>query len=390
MALQYKKPHSPHKKKLAVVLVSFVMLGGGATAHALSLGGIVDYATELMGKAFSTNDADIVADRILVASSQTSLAPMEIGEMQDTAAKALIVTQTAERQAHAIKDVVDGMSFGRPTGIDPETGETIPAIIGGGLSDGLNCVALADKTLIQSKDKIKETEIYNAHQRLAALYTTDPRAKQANRVNRHLDNYCDVSEVAAGVCTFSKNGDGSADSRYGTIYNQDVLSIDAVDSALSYILNLIDPTTSTVEGCDTPVCNNITAVNTSYQALGNVAQGAFLSQMTDRMYYEYQGSKAGKALGAKNAASGSTGGTTTTPDTSTTAPVVTNNPDGSVTTVTTNANGTITTSIKDKDGKVTTETKDKDGKPASPTDAASTTDNTGAGTTPVTSTDKKP
>ena len=403
MALQYNKPRSPHKKRLAVVLVSMSMLGGAATANAISVGGIVDYAKELMGKAFSTKDAEIVADRFSVASSQTALAPMEIGEMQDSAAKALIVTQQADRQAHAIKEVIEGMTFGRPTGINPETGEKIPAIIGGGLSDGLNCVALADKTLVQSKDKIKEAEIYNAQQRMAGLYTSDPRAKQTNRINRHLDNYCDVSEVAAGICTFSSDGDGSADTKYGTIYNSDVLSVSAVDSALSYILNLIDPTTSTVEGCVSAICNNITAVNTSYQALGNVAQGAFLGQMTDRMYYEYQGSKAGKALGAKNAINGGTeGGGTTTPTTpQPSAPVVTTNPDGSVTTVTTNANGTVTTSIKDKDGKVTTVTKDKDGKDASPTDPAKPTDpvkpkdptkptDNGAGTTPTKPTDKNP
>ena len=348
MALQYKKPESPSKKKLATaVVVSLSVMGGIATANALSFGDIGNYASDLMSKAFSTDDAEIVADRILVASSQTSLAPMEIGEMQDSAAKALIVTQTADRQAHAIKDVVDGMSFGRPAGIDPETGKAIPAIIGGGLSEGLNCVALADKTLVQSKNKIKDAELYNAHQRLAALYTSDPRAKQTNRINRHLDNYCDVSEVAAGVCTFSHNGDGSSDTKYGTIYNEDVLSIDAVDSALSYILNLIDPTTSTVEGCDSAICNNINAVNTSYQALGNVAQGAFLGQMTDRMYYEYQGSKAGKELGAKNVASGSAGNdskdsestptTPTTPNSSNTTPTTGNA--GAGTTPATPSNG---------------------------------------------------
>lgn len=343
MALQYKKPESPHKKKLAAVVIGFSVMGGIATANALSFSGIGDYASDLMSKAFSTDDAEIVADRILVASSQTSLAPMEIGEMQDSAAKALIVTQTADRQAHSIKEVVDGMSFGRPAGFDPETGETIPAIIGGGLSEGLNCVALADKTLIQSKGKIKDAELYNAHQRLAALYTSDPRAKQTNRINRHLDNYCDVSEVAAGVCTFSHDGDGSADTKYGTIYNQDVLSIDAVDSALSYVLNLIDPTASTVEGCDSAICNNINAVNTSYQALGNVAQGAFLGQMTDRMYYEYQGSKAGKELGAKNAANGSAGddstGSETTPTTPKTPTTPTTDNAGAGTTPVTPSNG---------------------------------------------------
>lgn len=411
MALHYKKPQSPHRKTLIAAVVSLTMLGGAATANAFSFGGIFDYATELFSKAFSTDNADIVADRLKIASSQTALAPMEIGEMQDSAAKALIVTMQADRQAHAIKDVIDGMSFGRPAGIDPETGEKIPPIVGGGLSDGLNCVALADKTLVQSKDKIKDVEIYNAHQRLAALYTSDPKAKQTNRINRHLDKYCDVSEVAAGTCTFSVDAEGSADTKYSTIYSADVLSVSGVDSALSFILNLIDPTTSTVEGCDTPICNGINAANTSYQALGNVAQGAFLGQMTDRMYYEYAGSKAGKALGAKNAIDGGMegGGASTPTPPALPDPVVTTNPDGSVTTVTTNANGTITTSTKDKDGKVTAETKDKDGKPASATDPATPVDPTkpvdpnkpadttkpkpaddGAGTTPSKPTDKKP
>lgn len=314
MALHYKKITSTHKKKVATLIVVGSLFAGGVNANAAAAGGIIDKITQFVGGAFSSKNSEALADRIMVTTSQTAITPNQISAMMEASTKALIAAGIAEKQAFAIKGVVDAMKFPEPERLDPETGKLIPPITGGGLSSDLNCEALATKTLIQSKDKISDAENYNAHSRLASLYNTDPSVKRTNRVMRHIEFYCDVTEVSKGVCTFPEANMGSADTNYSALYSNDVLSMADVDAAVAYILNVVDPASTKISGCDTEMCNTVTAVNTSYQALANVAQGAFVNQMTDRMYYEYQGSKAGKELGKKNSIVVGGGGATSPAD----------------------------------------------------------------------------
>jgi hypothetical protein len=320
MALHYKKITPTHKKKIATLVVVGALFGGGINANAALLDGVISAVSQFVGGSFSADNTEALTDRIMVASSQTAITPSQISVMMETSAKALFVAMSAEKQAYAIKDVVDGMKFSQPEYIDPETGEKVAPIVGAGLSSDLNCEALANKTVIQSKELISDTETYNAHRRLAQLYSTDPTVKQTNRVTRHIQSYCDVTEVSKGACSLVIGNMASADTNYANLYSNDALSNSDVDAAIAYVLNVVDPASTKIEGCETNMCNSVTAVNTSYQALSNVAQGAFLNQMTDRMYYEYQGSKAGKELGKSTnvVVGGGTG--TSTPATDPTTP----------------------------------------------------------------------
>lgn len=328
MALHYKKITPTHKKKIAAVIVVGALFGGGINANAALLDGVVGAVSNFIGGSFSADNTEALTDRIMVASSQTAITPSQISVMMETSAKALFVAMSAEKQAYAIKDVVDGMKFSQPEHVDPETGEMVAPIVGAGLSSDLNCEALANKTIIQSKELISDTETYNAHRRLAQLYTTDPTVKQTNRVTRHIQNYCDVTEVAKGVCSLVIGNMASADTNYSNLYSNDALSNADVDAAIAYVLNVVDPANTKIEGCESNMCNTVTAVNTSYQALSNVAQGAFLNQMTDRMYYEYQGSKAGKELGkSTNVVIGGSGTGTSTPATDPAAPATPETPE---------------------------------------------------------------
>src|SRR5699024_3473305 len=114
------------------------------------------------------------------------------------------------------------------------------------------------------------------------LYNANYAVKQTNRVTRHIESYCDVSEVAQGACSLSLGNSGSADTSYANMYTNDVLSSADVDAGVAFTLNVIDPASTVIEGCSGSICQAATAVNTSYQALANVSQGAFLAQMTDR------------------------------------------------------------------------------------------------------------
>lgn len=313
MALHHKKPTSYRKTKITL-LVGAIAVFSGASANAVSLSSLYDSISRFIAQGFSQENGEAVTDILLVSNSQTAIAPSEISEMMQDTSQTLAATLIAERQAYSMKEVIDGMTVGEPATIDTKTGIANPVIVGAGVSSDLTCEALADKSIALSKDLIRDTETYNAHARLAKLYSYDHAARQTNRANRHIENYCDITEVAQGVCMLSKGGFGSIDSDYGALYSTDVLSNDGVDAAIAYTLNVIDPATTKIKGCDAPVCNTISAVNTSYQALANVSQGAFLGQMTDRMYYEYQGSKAGKELGkSTNITAGSTPASPATP-----------------------------------------------------------------------------
>ena len=297
MALHYNKITTNHKKKAITLIVVATLFGGGVNANAGLKDDVISAVTSFFGKGFSTKDNELLTDRLMVASSQTAIAPSEISEMMQASTKALVVAQLAEKQAYIIKNVIDGQQFYQPRRLNAETGETVAPIIGAGLSSDLNCEALAEKTLIQSKDIISDTENYNAHRRLAQLYNAKHSVKQTNRITRHIENYCDITEVSRGVCSLALGNSGSADTSYSVMYGTDVLSSSDVDAAVAFTLNLIDPASTVIEGCDGSICQAATAVNTSYQAIANVSQGAFLAQMTDRMYYEYQNSRAGKELG---------------------------------------------------------------------------------------------
>lgn len=297
MALHYNKITTNHKKKAITLIVVATLFGGGVNANAGLKDGIVDAVVNFLGKGFSTKDNELLTDRITVASSQTAIAPSEISEMMQASTKALVAAQIAEKQAFLIKSVIDGQTFYNPQRLDPETGEKIKPIVGAGLSSDLNCEALADKTLTQSKEIISDVENYNAHRRLAQLYNANHSVKQTNRVTRHIENYCDVTEVAQGACSLSLGNSGSADTNYSMMYSTNVLSSADVDAGVAFTLNIIDPASTVIEGCSGSICQAASVVNTSYQALANVSQGAFLAQMTDRMYYEFQGSRAGKELG---------------------------------------------------------------------------------------------
>ena len=297
MALHYNKPTSNFKKKAITLLVVGALFGGGINANAGLKDGILDAVNSFIGKGFSTKDNELLTDRLMVASSQTAIAPSEISEMMQASTKGLVVAQMAEKQAYVMKNVIDGITFHEPQVLDPETGEMTTPMVGAGLSSDLNCEALAEKTVVQSKELISEAENYNAHRRLAKLYSAHNDVKQKNRTLRHIESYCDVTEVANGSCSLSLGNSGSADTNYSIMYANDVLSSDDVDAGVAFALNIIDPSSTVIEGCSSSICQAATVVNTSYQALANVSQGAFVAQMTDRMYYEYQGSKAGKELG---------------------------------------------------------------------------------------------
>lgn len=326
MALHYEKITKTHKKKAITLIVVATLFSGGINANADVKDSITNAVGKFLGAGFSTKDNELLTDRITVASSQTALAPVEINEMMQASTKALVAARIAEKQAYVMKNVIDGQTFYEPQKIDPDTGKLTAPIVGAGLSSDLNCEALANKTLVQSKELISDTENYNAHRRLAQLYNAKPSVKQTNRITRHIENYCDVTEVATGACSLSVGNSGSADTNYAVMYTNDVLSNDDVDASVAFTLNIIDPASTVIEGCDGSICQAATAVNTSYQAMANVTQGAFLAQMTDRMYYEFQGSRAGKELGKSTNVVVGGGGTTPAPS-DTTAPPKTTTPE---------------------------------------------------------------
>lgn len=286
-----KQAQSKPNKKLTL---AFVVIGlfGGASANAIlgngSLTGGLDSLYLNSGKIISMLE---------VGSTQTSITPNQTGQVMDGASKASAIAFVAENTARRAQQTMKDFSFVDSIVRTDENGELVPSIVGAGLSSGLNCEALAEKVTTQTKNIVKEQENFTASQRLARLYTYDNSAKQRNRISRHLNNHCDITETASGICPLMMNGQESADTDYSMLHTKDALSIDDVDAASSFTLNIIDPSNTEIEGCDSAVCNQITAVNTSYQAMSNVVHGAFVNQMNDRMYFEYQGTRAGKNLG---------------------------------------------------------------------------------------------
>lgn len=295
MSLRHQKPKTPPKM---TTITTMLVLGlfGGASANAVGLSSVTDAISGFVMNALGQASQN-TGDAFLVTTTQTSMAPPAIQGAMTDATNMKEVLSMSEDQAHRIRDVIADYSFAQQTTTNPETGEPVRPIIGAGLSSGLGCKAQAEKTISLTKDELKRAEDFNASSRLAQLYTNDAGTKRRNRIARHLNNYCDITETASGICPLQASGMGSADADYSRFYASDALSVEGVDASVAFTLNISDPLQSNVEGCDAPICNQITAVNTAYQALSNVAQGAFVSQMNDRMYYEFRGVKAGKDLG---------------------------------------------------------------------------------------------
>lgn len=315
MSLHHQSPKTPPKM---TTIATMLVLGlfGGATANAVDLPSVSGAVSSFINNALSKANQN-TSDAINITTSQTAMSPPAIqGAMTDSTNMKEVLAMS-ERQAYRIKDVIADYSFSQAATVDPKTGEPVRAIVGAGITSSMNCAAQAEKTMTLTKTEVKGAENFNASSRLAQLYTNDAGTKRRNRVARHLTNFCDITETASGICPLQVTGMGSADTDYSRLHSSDVLSADDVDASVAFTLNISDPLQSNIEGCNDPICNQVTAVNTAYQALSNVAQGAFVSQMNDRMYYEFKGGKAGADLGTdtniKDASAG-IGGSGATPD----------------------------------------------------------------------------
>ncbi|UNU73379.1 hypothetical protein LU293_00225 [Moraxella nasovis] len=111
-----------------------------------------------------------------------------------------------------------------------------------------------------------------------AYYKMDG-VKRALRAKDHYTNYCDISEVAAGVCLQKPGTKSGINTDYGNIANNLTLNEEQINAGYSYVRNIIDPAKSDDSFCTNVTCKELANSQGQYHALGSMIQNSFYEQI---------------------------------------------------------------------------------------------------------------
>lgn len=252
--------------KGASVLTSLIASGAimyGATttlpANAISIPGIQSFMGSI--KSVFQADAFLIATQLQVA--QTAQSAADINKKMIDAEFKKAATITGEAQGRQLAEIHMEMQPGR------------------GISQDFTCIPQAERTAVVSKGVLSKNASSNLMKLAVSGYSESTTDKRAKRAFDHLSYFCDLSEVAQGICLPLPNGMGGADSNYSVIANTPVLNEDAEHAAYAFMLNVTDPSTTPLDQCDSHACDAIKTTNRVYQALSSMSQNAFINQIND-------------------------------------------------------------------------------------------------------------
>lgn len=302
-------------------------------AQAISMPSISSLQTMIR----SVMQADALNAAFQVTTAQTARYPRDVARFMNEASARNAAITTGADQGYKLVDIHLDMQ---------------PGI---GLSENMLCAANAERKVVLVRDAATESDTSQKMQITTGQYAATDSAKQGARARTHLGHYCDISEVNQGVCLPRADGLGGADSNYSVITHHKRLTPETEAAAYAFMYNVIDPTQTQENSCETLACSAVDSHQRVYQALASMSHNTYINQINSALIYN---------PGGKN--HGLTSAEVLAQTSKAQAPVITTSPDGTITTVTNNANGTVTTTIQKPDGTTTNKTVDKDGKPADP------------------------
>lgn len=122
--------------------------------------------------------------------------------------------------------------------------------IGRGLPSSIGCEAIAEKQLANTRKIITDDTVLSQTSAVAASHVVSETQKRSLRTQVHLNDYCDVTESAQGICVPEADGMGGADTNYGMWASQLSLSKEQQAAAQNYIFNNVDPADTVDSKCD--------------------------------------------------------------------------------------------------------------------------------------------
>lgn len=155
--------------------------------------------------------------------------------------------------------------------------------IGRGLPSSIGCEAIAEKQLANTRKIITDDTVLSQTSAVAASHVVSETQKRSLRTQVHLNDYCDVTESAQGICVLKADGMGGADTNYGMWASQLSLSKEQQAAAQNYIFNNVDPADTVDSKCDGSLCGELASMQREFNALSSIVHNAYLSQINDRV-----------------------------------------------------------------------------------------------------------
>lgn len=236
----------------------------GVISVGLSLYPVSAYSLDVIPK---IND---IIDSITIAINQTAINPVQVGHARQAAAQVSANVIVANEQAIRVKKALDELSPYK------------------GIPSSMFCKTHEEHTHIVTTDTIKNDYTSKIMLDKAATTKVSYGASEADRAETHLNNFCDMSEVARSLCPIPAAGLTGADSDYATIAGNDLLDQQSLVAARAYTKNVIDPIPLEIEGCTTRMCETSLDIHKTYQSLGSLVQNTFENQISESLIQTFE------------------------------------------------------------------------------------------------------
>lgn len=205
-----------------------------------------------------------LADAIRITTDQTALS-------------AKLLSQAIEKNTQMTATIRQGQAIGERI-----LQATKDKTLGDGLSLSVGCATISERQVANTKNIITQDLVVAQTSAVAASHFVNAAKKRALRTQSHLTEFCDITEVAQGICLPNANGLGGSDTSYGAWQTKMVLGEEDLKMAQAYMFNSIDPAYTLDSKCDTDICNVLQVKERNYNALSSMVHNAYLNQINDR------------------------------------------------------------------------------------------------------------
>lgn len=268
-----------HKPRLLAALACTTLIGTGAVASHTANASFTSTLVDMVKSAFFSQNAgneDItnvnnVVNALTISVQQSALFPTQVGAAINEASHKKVAIEQGKNIAMRVAQIHEDHKIGK------------------GFTPNLACTAMVNNQIVQIANANAQNISFNQVNQVAAKYNTDSTNKRYERTLRHLENYCDTSEVKHALCNDKPTNLPSADSNYDTIIGETALSPEKQAAAKAYMLNVVDPANTLDEECETASCQASKNIQRPYNALASLVHSAYTSQVNDRVIYDTEG-----------------------------------------------------------------------------------------------------
>lgn len=248
-------------------LFGAVALSGAVASQQVHAFSFEDFK-QVVSATASIKQADNVTAALEVVNAQTAQTPKDISDRN----------MEVEANVLAIKD---GIQNGKE--IVKSIEDFKPGV---GIPNSMDCMAMEeqkDHTVKKELSNQVATAIASSN---AAKFFAQEGNKRALRAKDHYSNYCDISEVAQGICLSSPNARSGMNQDYTNIFANKTMNEEQINAGYSFTRNIIDPAKTDDSFCKNVTCKALAENEKQYATLGSMIQNAFLQQIQDGVPYE--------------------------------------------------------------------------------------------------------